>query len=75
MTLRTITGAPWYISNFDIHRDMNIEFVKDEIKRFAIRYINRLGNHINTLAIELLDNSMDGRKRLKRFLVLELPYR
>ena len=74
MTLRTITGAPWYISNFDIHRDMNIPFVKDEIKRFAIRYTNRLDNHINTLAIELLDNSMDVR-RLRRFHVLDLPYR
>ena len=74
MTLRTITGAPWYISNFYIHRDMNIPFVKDEIKRFAVRYTNRLENHINTLAIELLDNSMDVR-RVKRIHVLDLPYR
>ena len=62
MTVRTITGAPWYVRNSDIHRDMNIPFVKDEIKRFAIRYTNRLDNHINTLAIELLDNSMDIRR-------------
>ena len=73
MTLRTITDAPWYISNFDIHRDMNIPFVNDEIKRFAIRYTNRLDNHINTLAIELLDNSMDVRDDLKDFMFWTFP--
>jgi hypothetical protein len=30
--LRTITNAPWYVSNLTLHRDLQIPFVTEEIK-------------------------------------------
>jgi hypothetical protein len=30
--LRTITNAPWYISNFTLHNDLQIPFITEEIK-------------------------------------------
>lgn len=48
--------------------------VKEEIPNFSERYLDRLSNHTNTLAINLLDDS-DELKRLKRFHVLDLPFR
>ena len=73
-TLRRITGAPWFVSNLEIHKDLNVPFIKDEIRKATERYMDRLSNHENQLAINLLDNSLDVR-RPKRFHVLDLPSR
>lgn len=67
MMLRTITGAPWYMTNHDIHKDMELPLVKDEIKSNAERYISKLHNHDNVLALGLLDNK-SNRRRLKDFM-------
>lgn len=72
-TLRLITGSPWFVNNFNIHNDLNVPFIKDEIKRFSNNYLNRLSNHSNVLAINLLDDSNEVR-RLKRRHVLDLPF-
>jgi len=32
--LRDIINAPWYVRNTDLHRDLNMEVVKAEIRRF-----------------------------------------
>jgi hypothetical protein len=32
-TLRRITGVPWYVSNKNIHEDLNVPYVTDEIKK------------------------------------------
>ena len=53
---------------------LKIPKVKDEISSFSERYLNRLSNHPNILAINLLDDS-DEIKRLQRFHILDLPYR
>ena len=73
-TLRMITKAPWYIRNDNIHKDLNMRKVKDEIKRKSNRHLNRLSNHSNVEAICLLDESHEVR-RLKRHQVLYLSYR
>lgn len=73
-TLRFLANAPWYMTNKQIHRDLECPFIKDEINRFSSRYIERLSNHSNVLAISLLDETEETR-RLKRFHVLDLPYR
>jgi len=74
MTLRTITGAPWYMTNHDIHKDMELPLVKDKIKSNVERHISKLHDYDNVLALGLLDIT-SNRSRLKRFHVLDLPYR
>lgn len=73
-TLRCIIEAPWFVSNKTIHDDLNIPTVKDEISRFSAKYLDRLSNHINPLAISLLDDTHEVR-RLKRHHILDLPFR
>lgn len=34
--LRGILNAPWYIRNDDVHRDLDMPTVKEEIKKTAI---------------------------------------
>lgn len=63
--LRGIVNAPWYARNKDIHRDLNIETVEAEIKRFAQKHEARLHDHVNVEAIQLLDSGGQVR-RLKR---------
>jgi len=58
--------------NHDIHKDMELPLVKDEIKSNAERYISKLHDHDNVLTLGLLDNT-SNRRRLRRFHVLDLP--
>jgi hypothetical protein len=59
--LRTITNAPWYVSNYTLHNDLQIPFITVEIKR----YYNRLIGHENSYVTELR-NPLNVRRRLKR---------
>lgn len=72
-TLRSITNAPFYVTNVTLHRDLDFPFIKSEIKKFSSNYLQRLSNHTNTLAITLLDDT-DEIRRLKRKHVLDLPF-
>lgn len=63
--LRNITDAPWYVTNKIIHNDLTIPTVKDEIRKYSLKYQTRLEAHTNDLAINILDNSNTVR-RLKR---------
>lgn len=63
--LRNIVNAPWYVRNKDLHRDLGIPTVKEEIKRLAGKHEARLHLHINAEALQLLDNQHHVR-RLKR---------
>lgn len=69
--LRSIVKAPWYIRNEDIHRDLKMPVVEDEIKRFAGKHQKRLQTHENVEVISLLDNNGLVR-RLKRLKPFEL---
>jgi hypothetical protein len=62
--LRAIDNAPWYDRNADLHRDLKMEMVTAEIKRFARKNEERLHQHGNVEAIQLLDNS-ELLRRLK----------
>lgn len=73
-TLRLITGAPWYMRNICILKDLLMPSVREEITRFSERYLERLSDHVNPLAISLLDCS-DEARRLKRHHILDLPFR
>lgn len=72
--LRAAANAPWYISNVILHNDLQVKTVKEIITSSSFRYQQRLENHPNYLALNLLDNSEDTR-RLARHTPLELVYR
>lgn len=63
--LRTIVDAPYYIRNANLHRDLNIPTVEEEIKRYAQKHEDRLHNHVNIEMLQLLDQH-DTKRRLKR---------
>ena len=63
--LRNIVDEPWYIRNADLHKDLQMEVVKNETERFVRKYEERLLHHVNVEAIQLLDNS-ELVRRLKR---------
>jgi hypothetical protein len=67
--LRNIVGAPWYVRNADLHRDLHMEIVTAEIRRFARKHEGRLLRHDNVEAIQLLENSelLRWLKRTKPF--------
>ena len=63
--LRKITGAPWYISNHQLHQDLDLETVHQIAARATIKYVERLHAHTNTEAIMLLEDS-SANQRFKR---------
>lgn len=69
--LRLLVDAPWYVPNSIIARDLKIPTIREEIKRFAVKYHARLRTHPNELARQLLNSSNEAR-RLKRFKTSEL---
>lgn len=72
-TLRLITNAPWYLTNKSIQRDLLMLPVREEVRKISDRYLERLSNHINPMAVSLLDSTTETR-RLKRKHVLDLPF-
>ena len=68
--LRIITGAPWYVRNSNIHRDLNIPTIREEIKNSCINYMKKLAEHPNPLARDLL--TFEGHRRLRRLETLDL---
>ncbi len=64
--LRTITGAPFYVSNAQLHNDLCIDTIEQTYKLHIERYIRRLHNHPNITAIQLLDDSDDVRRLNRR---------
>lgn len=68
--LRQIVSAPWYVRNENIHKDLNIPTVRDEIERYSNKYVRKLTAHPNSLARELL--LFEGHRRLRRTDTLDL---
>ena len=73
-TLRTMANAPWFITNKTLHNDLKIPYVLTEMRKFSNQYLQRLCDHASPLAISLLNNSNEVC-RLKRYHVLDLPFR
>lgn len=72
-TLRSLINAPWFVTNEAIHNDLGIPFIKNEIPKYSARYLARLSNHINPIAVCLLDTTYETI-RLKRSHILDLPF-
>lgn len=64
--LRMIANAPWYITNCQLHRDLKVPMVKEEIKTKLTSYAKRMQHHPNLLATKLMDKSNRIFKRIKR---------
>lgn len=64
-TLRTIARAPWFIRNKQLHRDLEIATVDEEIKAKTTSYKSRLEHHPNQLALNLMRN-VQTFSRLRR---------
>ena len=52
--IRMIANAPWFVRNDTLHNDLKIPKIKTEICNYSNRYLQRLSDHINPLAISLL---------------------
>jgi len=63
-TLRLIAGAPRYVSNQTHHVDLSITTVEEERQKRVDKHFQRLQEHKNQLAINLVD--VRNPKRLKR---------
>ena len=63
--LRHMVSAPWYVRNNDLHRDLQVDVVSNEIQRFTQKHEERLHHHEKAEAIQLLDN-MGIVRRLQR---------
>lgn len=63
--LRCIVNAPWYIRNNDLHRDLEIETVDEEIKKHAVMHGERIAQHMN-VEVRNMVNTTDTLRRLKR---------
>lgn len=72
--LRNIVKAPWYIRNSDIHRDLHIPTVKEEITKNAETHMMKLMNHTNE-EIPILLNTSHLVRRLNRHKPNDLIYR
>lgn len=64
-TLRNMANAPWFVSNRTIHADLNIPYVKDIIKQYAIKHQNTLESHPNETMEPLTADPHNRRLQMK----------
>lgn len=64
--LRNITNAPWYVRNDNLHRDLEVEYVKDVVKKYAIKHERRIHQHKNPVMRNMLEENTNNLRRLKR---------
>jgi hypothetical protein len=61
-------SAPWYINNPRIHGDLQMNTAKREIRKWSDKFLNKVENHSNGLAVTRLDNR-ENVLLLKRYTV------
>lgn len=69
--LRSIVNAPWYIRNNHLHRDLKMEYVREVIKHYAEKHVQRLHQHVNVEMRRMLDDN-NAVRRLQRTKPLDL---
>jgi hypothetical protein len=63
--LRSVINAPWYVSNFTLHSDLQIPFVIEGVHRLSTLYRQGILGHSDRLVAEL-GNPPNVRRRLRR---------
>jgi hypothetical protein len=53
--LRSMTDAPWYVSNSTLHNDLGIPYIKDVIQERSSKHHDRIEVHPNPLLQPLLE--------------------
>jgi hypothetical protein len=71
--LRLLVGAPWYVPNTVIRKDLQIPTVTEEIRRYSSQYSARLSAHPNALIVNLIE--LPDNSRLRRYLPNDLSTR
>jgi len=51
--LRIATGAPWYLSNSQIHEDLGVTLFADQIRALTTRFDSKLADVVNPLVRQL----------------------
>jgi len=69
--LRIIVNAPWYVTNDTPHHDLNVPYVRNEIKRLSQRYADKMEKYPNILATNFM-KEVETTRRLKRKLPQDL---
>ena len=54
--LRLVTGAPWYLSNRQIHEDLGVPFFADHIEALTASFDSRLADVENPLVQQIVRN-------------------
>jgi len=73
--LRIIVNAPWFVTNDTLRYDLNVPYVRDEIKKLRQRYTDRLKEHPNILAIDLMsDITQIEEKTTSRLMYINYVY-
>jgi hypothetical protein len=62
--LKTIADVPWFVSNYTLHKDLNIPYVSEVISERTDKHLNKLVSHPKPL-VETLTQPTRNR-RLKR---------
>ncbi len=71
--LRKFVGAPFYVTNRYIHRDLHLDTVDEYARHSTVRFVTRLHRHSNTIALQLSENP--ETRRLKRQMPLDMAWR
>ena len=68
IALRTITGAPWYMTNLQLHNDLKVINVSDYAKIHYHRFHSKLNSSTNPLIKDMASLHIPGNppRRLKR---------
>jgi len=64
LILRTITYAPWYMTNHTLHTDLNTPYVSEVINERINKHLSKLESHPNSL--EETPTQPTRNRRLKR---------
>lgn len=64
--LRTIVDAPWYITNEDLHKELEVDFVTDVIRQKSVIHASRLLQHDNKEIKNMPIEESKYKMRLKR---------
>jgi hypothetical protein len=68
--LRSMTDAPWYVSNSTLHNDLGIPYIKDVIQERSSKHNDRLEVHPNPLLQPRLEKQ--NNRKLKRRVPIDL---
>jgi hypothetical protein len=54
---RIITDSPWYVLNAVINQELQVSWVRQEVRNYRVTYRQRLDDHPNSLAKSLLQKT------------------